>query len=416
MIYLFAIPALLLVFFSFRSFTGGTRYLRFFRSELEKPPSRFTPFATVIVPCRGIDQGLYENLAAHLHHDYPRYEVIFVVDDDNDPAAEVIRAVGKDNAADLGEQERCRSARLAVAPKAAGMSQKAENLREGVRCASPHAEVFAFADSDARPSAGWLRSLIAPLADDHIGAATGYRWFIAASPSAATELRSAWNASIASALGPDEASNFCWGGATALRRETFEQLRIADAWIGTLSDDFVVTRVLRAAGAGVAFVPRSLTASVENCTFRELVEFTTRQMKITRVYAAKLWLMSFFGSALFSAVMSAAILIVVLAKDRILWWTAAATLVAVAALSIGKAILRMQAVQLALPQYAGQLRRQMLPQCVLWAITPPLFLGNCVAAWASRRITWRGTTYELVSPTETKVIGHAPDGTPAIGE
>ena len=51
-----------------------------------------------------------------------------------------------------------------------------------------------------------------------VGAATGYRWFISNNPTFASEMRCAWNASTASALGPNTNTNFCWGGSSAIRR------------------------------------------------------------------------------------------------------------------------------------------------------------------------------------------------------
>ena len=119
-------------------------------------------------------------------------------------------------------------------------------------------------------------------------------------------MRSAWNASIASALGPNTKTNFCWGGSMAIRRDVFERVGMREKWRGTLSDDFAVTRAMNEAGLPIVFVPQALTASVEDCSFREMLEFTTRQMKITRVYARPLWLLSFVGSAVFNAVMIAA--------------------------------------------------------------------------------------------------------------
>ncbi len=106
-------------------------------------------------------------------------------------------------------------------------------------------EVFVFVDTDARPRSDWLRSLVAPLHDERIGAATGYRWFIPERGGFASHLRSVWNASIASALGEREDKNFCWGGSTAIRKATFEKLEVAERWHGTVSDDFTLTRVLQ---------------------------------------------------------------------------------------------------------------------------------------------------------------------------
>jgi hypothetical protein len=76
----------------------------------------------------------------------------------------------------------------------------------------------------------------------------------------------------------------------------------------------------------------------------------------------------------------------------------------VTAFSFGKAYLRMSAVELALPRYMKRLEKQRIWQYTLWLLTPPIFLYNSVAAGLSRRMEWRGRTYELVSATETRVI------------
>jgi ceramide glucosyltransferase len=397
MIFIFYFFAALLVYLSYKSFRGGIDYLNYFRSELAKPTSNYTPFASIIVPCRGLDQGLEKNLYAILEQDYPEYEVIFVVDDECDLAVEVIN---KCKYSEWGKKSK-----LVVAPRATESSQKVENLREGVLHVSEKSQAFVFADSDARPSRDWLRRLVAPLEDENIGAASGYRWFISESPDFPSELRSAWNASIASALGRNSNRNFCWGGATAVRRKTFGRLNILERWRGTLSDDFTVTRVMNEAALSIHFVPQALTASIENCTFRELFEFTTRQMKVTRVYAPKLWMLSFFGSALFTLVMLAAVLIVTFGSwNGLPVWAAFSTLNLVTFFSIGKSWMRLKAVRMALPDHNQALRRQVLPQCVFWLISQPLFLYNCFAAALSRRMTWRGTRYELVSADETKTL------------
>ena len=278
-------------------------------------------------------------------------------------------------------------------------------MREAVLHAADESQVFVFVDSDARPSAEWLSYLVAPLEQEKVGAATGYRWFISENPSFSSELRSAWNASIASALGSNTKTNFCWGGSMAIRRDVFERIDLREKWRGTLSDDFAVTRAMNEAGLEIVFVPQALTASVENCSFDEMLEFTTRQMKITRVYAPHLWLLSFFGSGLFISTMKAAFLIEMFRQTTdFAVFTALATITLVTTFSVGKAWLRLKAVNLVLTKYEPELRRQFWPQITFWLITPALFFYNSFAALISRRMTWRGITYELKSPTETVII------------
>jgi cellulose synthase/poly-beta-1,6-N-acetylglucosamine synthase-like glycosyltransferase len=395
-IFVFYFFALVLIALSYKSFRGGIAYLNFFKKELAKAPSQFTPFASVIAPCKGIDNELRENLTPLLSQDYPGYEIVFVVDDETDAAVPVIRDVMSNNS---------QPSKLVIAPKTTSSSQKVENLREAVLHASDASEVLVFVDSDARPGRNWLRDLIAPLADLEVGAATGYRWFISRVSDFSSEMLSVWNASIASSLGPNLKSNFCWGGSTAIRRKVFEKLDIRERWRGALSDDFKVTRVIKEAGMSVFFVPQALTASIENCSLSGLVEFTTRQMKITRVYSPDLWIAAFIGSGVFNLVFIWGIAIIIYRLfygGRI--WPAAAVLVLVAAFSIGKSRLRSKAVKLVLIDHQAELKRQSVWQNTLWALSPALFFFNAAAAALSRKITWRGITYELKSASETVII------------
>ncbi|MEP6849203.1 MAG: glycosyltransferase family 2 protein [Acidobacteriota bacterium] len=370
-------------------------YLAYFKSELGRKPSAFTPFASIVAPCKGIDEGLEENLAALHRQTYPAYEVIFVVDNEDDPAVSVIEEISANYP----------QTKLVVAGRSVGSAQKIENLREAVLHLAGESRALVFVDSDVRPDENWLASLVAPLESAKVGASTGYRWFISRTPSFASETRSAWNASIASALGPNLKSNFCWGGSMAIRRDVFETLDIRGKWHGALSDDFTVTRAMKAANLDIYFVPQALTPSIESCSFTELIEFTTRQMKITRVYASILWKLSFFGSALFNITLLSALLIVLTNPIYSFSFVAAAiTIILVTVFSIGKSHLRLKAVRLVLTQYEPELKRQLWTQNTLWLLAPAVFLYNAAAALLSRRMKWRGIQYELVSPTETRII------------
>jgi cellulose synthase/poly-beta-1,6-N-acetylglucosamine synthase-like glycosyltransferase len=402
MIYIFYLLAAILVFFSYKSLRGGINYLDFFRKELAAPKSEFTPFVSVIVPCRGVDEGLKENLAALFRQDFPAYEIIFAVDSNTDEAVKIIENIVRVNVKNARNE---RQTKLIVAGKAKNESQKVHNLREAVLHVAEESKIFVFVDSDARPAANWLRALVAPLRDEKIGAATGYRWFVSKKRNFASELRSAWNASIASALGANAKSNFCWGGSTAIRRATFTKLNVRDEWRGVLSDDFTVTRTVEKAGLLIHFVPQALVASIEDCDWRELFEFTTRQMKITRVYAPNLWLASFLGSFLFNLVFIWGILILIFyAINEFAFWFALAALLLVCVFSVGKANLRLDAVKMALKNHENDLNKQFWTQNTLWILSPAVFLYNDICALFSRNILWRGIRYELKSPIQTSII------------
>jgi len=392
--------AALLLLQALVSLGGGARYLRYFRRELSAPLPDFTPFLTVVVPCRGLEQGLRENLYALCEQNYPAFEIIFVVDSADDPALRVIKGVHEG-----WEKAAYPLTRALVAGAASESGQKVHNLIAGVGAADPCSEVFVFVDSDARPGRNWLRALVAPLADENTGAATGYRWFIP-SKNLASHLRAVWNASIASALGENSRANFCWGGATAIRRETFTRLRMTERWRGTLSDDFALTRALRNARLPVRFVPRCLTASHDVCNARALLEFTTRQLKITRVYAPRLWRIVLVSNFLFVAVFYGGLALALLRYERGLPYALPLALVAcIFALGSAKAVVRLRAVALAFaPEQKIWRAATLAAHVLLWPLSSALFLYNSAAAALSRRIRWRGITYELKSPSETVII------------
>jgi len=392
--------ALIVLGLGIHSLRGGISFVKYVRRETARPLADFTPYASVIAPCRGQDQGLRDNLIALFQQDYPGFEIIFVTDSATDSSLSVIEEASQSEA-----KAKQISMRVVIAGQATDSGQKVHNLRVAVGEIASESEVLVFVDSDARPDGKWLRTLVAPLQSQEIGATTGYRWFIPARGGLASSLRSVWNGSIASALGERDQKNFCWGGSTAIRRETFERLSIRERWRGTVSDDFTLTRILQEAKLPIHFVPACLIASLEDCSFGELIEFTSRQLKITRVYAAHLWRPVLIGSLLFSSVFfGGLVLVVVRAALGLSVGLLLTLLCAIFLLGSAKAYLRLRAISIPLARYRNQSRRSLPAHLLLWPIASLLYLHNAVTAAFSRRIEWRGITYELKSPTEAVII------------
>ena len=395
LMYLYYFLAAVASYFGVQSLRSGFRYVAYVRRETSKPLPDFHPFVSVIAPSRGLESGLTDNLRTLLSQDYPAYEVLFVFDRADDPAADVLNQLERGNV----------SARTIISGPAVDSGQKVHNLRVAVDKLDPHSEVVVFVDTDARPGHLWLRQLVAPLIDEKLGASSGYRWFVPLHGGFASRLRSVWNASIASALGEDRQKNFCWGGSTAIRRTVFERLNIRERWRGSVSDDFTVTTVLKEAKLPIHFTPNCLVASVGDCDLSELFEFTTRQIKITRVYAPQLWRPLLLGSSLFTIVFFGGILLLMV---RIAAGIPSLTLILVLcfvfALSAAKGLIRWRVVCIPLQSYQSEMRRDLLAHMVLWPVASVLYLYNAIVAGFSRRIDWRGITYELKSPNEAVII------------
>src|SRR3954470_3874341 len=105
------------------SLRGGARYLSYMRREMARENQSFTPYASIIAPCRGLDQGLRENLAALFRQDYTAYEIIFVTDREDDAALPVIEELRKSFSAVESVQTR-----VLLAGEAIESGQKVHNL------------------------------------------------------------------------------------------------------------------------------------------------------------------------------------------------------------------------------------------------------------------------------------------------
>ena len=389
-----ALPIVVQGFFSVRD---GRRYLEFCRRvQIQRGQGQLgeLPTVAVLLPCKGMDEGLELTLSVLTALDYPQYELILIVEETTDPAFPVLSHFC---------QKRADLVRLVVAGKADQRGQKVHNLLAGIKQLSPEAEVLAFLDSDVGIGRDWLLELVKPLTDPTVAATTGYRWFPLNVGGWPDLVRSAWNGSIATSLGPGK-NNFAWGGSMAMRRIDFETLDVAGYWQGAVSDDYALTEAVRTAGRPIAFTPACLGLTPGTTSFRDLWEFTTRQIIITRVYNPGTWKIAsgwyVFYSLVFLSLlgrgMSAAL-------DGA--WILAQFLVAVMyGLSIVKSAQTLAAVNDVLPAgvEAGWMRRA--GYCLLGPWVAMVFAGNFIRSWFTRTIVWRGIGYELRSKTETRII------------
>jgi ceramide glucosyltransferase len=403
---LFYALAVLLIVQGLISLREGFRFLSFVKDSIGKPPADYAPYVSIIAPCKGIDPGFAENIASLFRQQYPAYEIIFVVENLNDPAvAELIRQTDLHQG---DEESTCEKITLVDSGKSEKCGQKIHNLIKGLERVSDNSEVFVFVDSDARPHGNWLRYLVAPLGSDpEIGATTGYRWFLPEVGGLASIFLSVWNGSIATTQGPHK-RNFAWGGSMALARKTFDELKIKEAWAGTVSDDYQVTNTVKKAGKYIRYVPECLIASYDDSGIGRLLEFTTRQMIITRIYSPGIWRLAWFSNTLFNVTFYLGLILTALGACRghsVLW--TGSLLILIYFLGAWKGWLRYRAIRLLLARHKGELRR------IAWAyvLLPPfmslLWLYNMFASSLTNRITWRGVTYELRSPTETDIVSRS---------
>jgi len=356
-----------------------------------------TPKAVVIMPCKGIDSALVETIRRLLRQDYADYGLLFVTESEQDPAHGLIKG--------LLDDASC-PAHLIVAGPAAACGQKVHNLTKAVDRLDelfPQTEIIAFCDSDAQPQSDWLANLVAGLADPEVGVATGYRWYLPAGKGLGSLLLSAWNAQSLFLFG--DQSSFAWGGAMAMRRTDFENLEIRQRWRGGVSDDGSVTTAVRSQGRRIQFVPRCLVASQGNASLSDLVEFTNRQIILTRVYMPSAWrdivALTIYFFALFALV--AVLLYRAFTQQDLPDGVVNLLLPGIAFATVLQCWLQTTFAMRILPQHRDELRRLRWAYLSVMPLVAPLALWNVIVSCFSRRIVWRGIGYELRGPNQTVI-------------
>ncbi len=402
---IFAFLAILLGIQSLAALRDGYRFLRYVRRSRRQPPGDFTPFAAVIIPCKGVNSDFELNLTRFLAQDYPHYQLIFVVAEARDPAYTVLASLLEKTRTTNGPASRpAPMAALLIAGHSDVRGEKVHNLLCGVAAVNPAAEVLVFADADARPGESWLGSLVTPLSNARVTVSTGFRWYLPG-PNFASQLRAAWDTSIATLLG-EHNHNFAWGGSMAMRASEFRRLEIAERfWAHTVSDDYAVTRAVRDAHGWIRFEPRCLVASHDDSTFKEFLGWANRQIILTRVYAGRLWKLGLAAHSFYCGTFLLGLISIVLpATSSRVQMGIAAVLLVILFLGLAKGRLRTVAARELFPEDRAVLSRYGARYWQLAPLVPWVMLFNFVVAGLTRRIKWRGTEYELRSADEIKVL------------
>ena len=368
--WLLAGPAILLAFLSLR---GERRRADYVAGRLAQEPVELPP-ATVIVPVKGEDEGLRENLAALADLDYPDYELILTARVAEDiPAGVLPRRV---------------KVVLSHEPES-DTAEKILNLMAAIRTARKTTEVFAFADSDGRVNRGWLKALVAPLKDDGVGASTGFRWFTPVPPDFWSLMRSVWDAVAAGMLGPGE-NRFAWGGAMAIRKNVFIDARVHEFWEGAVSDDYALSQAMRSAGLRIAYAPGALTPCFDHISARRFFSWARRQMAITRFYAPAVWWPGLIAHLIYCGGMAASIGASI-AGGRLAEWAL------LAQLSPGmlKGLNRATLAKAAMPEQEAWFKRHIWVHAIWVPLATWMWLFALLSSAFGHTIEWRGRRYDL---------------------
>ncbi len=157
---LLAVAAIPFVYYLIALFSSW----QFFRRTARRSVSNrsFTPPVSNLKPIRGLDPDAYENFATFCRQDYPDYELLFCVGEEDDRVVPVLQKLARD----FPE----RRIRVLFGSGGRGSNDKVVKLARLVSEAQH--EVVVISDSDVRVQPDYLRTVVAPLADPKVGAVT----------------------------------------------------------------------------------------------------------------------------------------------------------------------------------------------------------------------------------------------------
>jgi len=203
---------------------------------------------TVLKPICGPDSNLDENLRSFCRQTYPQFQLVFGVSDAADPAVPTIERV----MADFPDLDLA----LVVDDRLIGTNFKVSSLANMLSIA--RYGILVIADSDMRVRPDYLRTIVAPFEDPHVGAVTclykGTPVGGLSSAIAAMFINEWFLPSVLVAL-TFEKLRYCFGATMAVRREALEAIGGFEALACDLADDYALGKRITERGYAIHLAP-----------------------------------------------------------------------------------------------------------------------------------------------------------------
>jgi ceramide glucosyltransferase len=250
--------------------------VRFFVREGRKVLGSYTPPVSVLKPVCGVDFASYENYASFCRQDYPEYEILFCVNDLNDPAVPLIRKLITEFAD--------RNIRLLSNAPRLGSNRKVTNLV--LLAHEAKFELLLQSDGDVRVGPYYLKELAAPFENSKSGVVSCFYRGIA-QPSLWAEMEALGAATDFSAgvLVAEwmEGVTFALGASVATTKQWLRKIGGYEALVNVLADDYEIGNRVAKAGGDVT-VSREVVATMypEMC-FRAFWEHQARWARTVRL-------------------------------------------------------------------------------------------------------------------------------------
>ncbi len=345
--------------------------IRFFSRERARKVPEFTPSVSLLKPVRGVDFASYQNFSSFCLQDYPNYEILFCVNAMSDPAVPLIER--------LTREYPQRRIRILSGAEQIGSNRKVNNLALLTREAQH--DFLIQSDGDVRVDPGYIREVVASFANPAVGAVSCfYRGITENNLGAELEAVGASSDFFAGALVADwkEGVTFALGASVATTKSWLAKIGGYEALANLLADDYELGNRIHKAGGKVLLSRHGVWTMYPAQSVRGFWEHQVRWARTIRLCrpAAFLGLLFTHGLpwALLAAIVSPnlslaiAYLSAYLVLRAVMAWT-------VGVWGIGDQVLRRK----------------------FWLIPlrDALHFVVWLASFASNRVTWGGSQFEL---------------------
>lgn len=259
-----------------------------------------SPGMEILVPIKGVLPGQEEILESMLRQDYPSYDVIFLIESEEDPARLLVENLSS----------RFPNVRKVITGTAGKCGQKNHNLVQGIKHLSPSTEVVVFCDSGNIVDTDWLRRFTEPVRNGAFEVVTTFRAFDPR-PSTMWGVCQAIYAAFLLLLIANKSKP--WGGATAITVSALYRLDVIGEWSCNVIDDLSLGNILDKAGVPVFLDPQSLLRSpLPNQSLSGFIHYLDRQILFPKWTNPIIWSSALLYHLSITAVIVAAIVVAIL--------------------------------------------------------------------------------------------------------
>ena len=341
---------------------GGWQAMKRF-NQRPRPQLASKPPVTILKPLKGDEPLLEAALTSFCTQSYPEYQIVFGVQDSDDPAIAVVEK--------LQRAFPTRDITLIVDETQHSGNRKIGNLIN-IWPAARH-DIIVLADSDVHVTPQFLERVVGALSEPGIGLATALYAGVAsrpgwAGPFGAAQINHTFlpGVMVGRAIGRQD----CLGAAIALRRQTLDAVGGFPAVLPHLADDFVLGQLVRQTGQRIALISGIVVTTVAEDSFRELFAHELRWARTIRVLEPFTYATTALQFPVFWGLMT------ILATGFAWWSLAFAVLVWILRAVLMQAFAR----QLGRGGFSGWL----LPLREIFS------LSVLVASYLGNRVVWRG--------------------------